>query len=76
MKLHGIRQKNMVAYHVCHWWWSRGILLLLAIVSVPQKKKPFHSNSYCGSYMCKKKREDYNGSEKCDCKKQNKKTKL
>jgi hypothetical protein len=30
-------------------------LLLLAIVSVPQKK-PFHSNSYCGSYMCRKKR--------------------
>jgi hypothetical protein len=29
-------------------------LLLLAIVLVPQKK-PFHSNSYCGSYMCRKK---------------------
>jgi hypothetical protein len=45
------------------------LLLLLAIVSVPQKKKPFRSNSYCGSYMCRKKREDCNGSEKCDCQK-------
>jgi hypothetical protein len=34
----GEREKQ--AYRICHWWWSRAFLLLLAIVSVSQKKNP------------------------------------
>jgi hypothetical protein len=51
------------------------LLLLLAIVSVPQKKKPFRSNSYCGSYMCRKKERITMDLKNVIAKKQNKKTK-
>jgi hypothetical protein len=52
----GEREKQ--AYRICHWWWSRGIPPPPCHCISFSEEKPFQGNSYCGSYMCRKKERD------------------